>query len=130
MTTGPGPESERTPDDHAPTEHRSPRVRPYTITGGRTRTQAALAMETLVETAPDLDDRWRGMSQEQQTISRLCLDPVSVAEVSARIALPLGVTRVVLDDMARGGLVVLHTTATDRPSRELMERVLDGLQRL
>jgi hypothetical protein len=87
-------------------------------------------METLVETAPDLDERWRGMSQEQQTISRLCVDPISVAEVSARIALPLGVTRVVLDDMARGGLVVLHTTATDRPSRELMERVLDGLERL
>lgn len=109
---------------------RAPRVRPYTITGGRTRTQVTLAVETLVQTASALDLPAAGIPEEQRTICRLCVMPISVAEVSARVDLPLGVTRVVLDDMARGGLVVLHLPSDDRPSRELLERVLDGLQRL
>lgn len=109
---------------------RAPRVRPYTITGGRTRPEVTLAVETLVQTASALDVPAAGIPEEQRAICRLCVMPISVAEVSARIDLPLGVTRVVLDDMARGGLVVLHQQADDRPSRELLERVLDGLQRL
>lgn len=109
---------------------RAPRVRPYTITGGRTRPHVTLAVETLVQTASALDVPSAGIPEEQRAICRLCVMPISVAEVSARIDLPLGVTRVVLDDMARGGLVVLHLASDDRPSRELLERVLDGLQRL
>jgi len=115
MTSGAGPE-------------RSSRVRPYTMTRGRTRTGVALAVETLVETASGAESR--GVPQEQQAICRLCVRPISVAEVSARIALPLGVVRVLLDDMAGDGLVVLHVASTDRPDLALMERVLDGLQRL
>ncbi|MEJ2862053.1 DUF742 domain-containing protein [Actinomycetospora flava] len=123
-----------TADEMAPEEagtgRRAPRVRPYTITGGRTRTQVTLAIETLVQTASALDVPTTAMPEEQRAICRLCVMPISVAEVSARVDLPLGVTRVVLDDMARGGLVVLHLPSDDRPSRELLERVLDGLQRL
>ncbi|GAA4935336.1 uncharacterized protein DUF742 [Actinomycetospora succinea] len=125
---------EMAPEEAVPTGGgtRAPRVRPYTITGGRTRTRTTLAVETLVQTASALDIPTAGIPEEQRTICRLCVMPISVAEVSARVDLPLGVTRVVLDDMARGGLVVLHLQASsdDRPSRELLERVLDGLQRL
>lgn len=89
-----------------------------------------LALETLVHTATGLDVHAPTLTREQRAICRLCVDPVSVAEVSARADLPLGVARVVLDDMARDGLVVLHVASTDRPGLELMERVLRGLQRL
>ncbi|GLZ49021.1 hypothetical protein Acsp06_52060 [Actinomycetospora sp. NBRC 106375] len=107
---------------------RPARVRPYAITGGRTRTRVALALETLVHT--DGAAELRTLSGERRTICELCLRPISVAEVSARAALPLGVVRVLLDDMAGAGLVVLHGATADRPDRALLERVLDGLQRL
>lgn len=123
MTAGPGPDDAAHGDGP-----RSPRVRPYTMTGGRTRTGATLAVETLVETSAAGGSR--DVPQEQQTICRLCVRPISVAEVSARVGLPLGVVRVLLHDMAGDGLVVLHTPSLERPDRALMERVLDGLQRL
>jgi len=128
MTSGVEPDGEPRGAESADGPPRSPRVRPYTITRGRTWTRATLAMETLVETATGGESR--AVSPEQRTICRLCVRPISVAEVSARAALPLGVARVLLDDMADDGLVVLHIAPTGRPDRALMERVLDGLQRL
>jgi hypothetical protein len=107
---------------------RARRVRPYAITRGRTRSRTVLALETLVEWAHGREQR--SLSREQQAIRDVCLRPMSVAEVSARTALPLGVVRVLLDDLAAADLVVVHTTAGDRPDRALLERVLDGLQRL
>jgi hypothetical protein len=85
-------------------------------------------METLVHATASLEPR--SLSHEQRTICELCPRPISVAEVSARAALPLGVVRVLLDDMAHAGLVILHAPPSDRPDRALMERVLHGLQRL
>lgn len=128
MTTGSESDGGHLAGEPSTPPQRSSRVRPYTITGGRTRTQAALAVETLVQTAASGEAR--SLRSEQRTICGLCLRPISVAEVSARTSLPLGVVRVLLDDMAGDGLIVLHAPPTDRPDRALMERVLDGLQRL
>ena len=60
-------------------------------------------------------------------------DPRSVAEVAALLAVPLGVARVIIDDMAGAGLLLVHpraVAATGAPSRDIMQRVLDGLHRL
>ena len=66
----------------------------------------------------------------QRAIATLCRDILSIAEISARLDLPLGVTRVLVGDMADGGLVVLHRPAAvgDRPDLALLQRVLYGLQ--
>jgi hypothetical protein len=57
-----------------------------------------------------------------------------VAEVAALLAIPLGVARVLLGDMAGLGLVIVHQTASSTgkggPDLALMERVLSGLRRL
>jgi hypothetical protein len=104
-------------------------VRPYTVTGGRTRpTYADLELETLVsttslgETSPNLSLEWR-------SIALLCRDILSIAEISARLDLPLGVARVLVGDMAESGLVQVYRPAQvgDRPDRALLERVLYGL---
>jgi hypothetical protein len=60
----------------------------------------------------------------------LCRDVLSVAEVSARLDLPLGVARVLVADMADEGLVIVHrpTIPGDRPDLALLERVLYGLR--
>ena len=111
-----------------PSRPRAPRVRPYTMTGGRTRTRAPLEIETLVQAAPDADRA--DQQAEHRVIGHVCHRPISVAEVAARTTLPLGVVRVLLDDMARQGTVVLYASTGERPDRALLERVLHGLQQL
>lgn len=108
-------------------------VRPYTKTGGRTRSDYDLAIEALVSTS----DRGRmpdpSIRPEHRTICGLCMDTRSVAEVAAHLRLPLGVARVLIGDMAGLGLVSIHQSGMvvgDRPSIEFMERVLSGLRRL
>src|SRR6266498_493507 len=108
-------------------------VRPYTRTGGRSRSDYDLAIEALVSTsergkAPDA-----AVLPEHRSICGLCLDTRSVAEVAAHLRLPLGVARVLIGDMAGMGLVLIHQSGMvvgDRPSIEFMERVLSGLRRL
>jgi len=108
-------------------------VRPYTRTGGRTRSDYDLAIEALVSTsdrgkAPDA-----AVLPEHRSICGLCQDTRSVAEVAAHLRLPLGVARVLIGDMAGMGLVLIHQSGMvvgDRPSIEFMERVLSGLRRL
>jgi len=109
------------------------RVRPYTRTGGRTRSEHNLALEALVSTSDD-GRRYRGVrSIEHRRICDLCLDTRSVAEIAAHLRLPLGVVKVLVGDMADIGLVLIHQTELilgDRSSREFMERVLAGLRAL
>lgn len=94
------------------------------------RHPTALAVETLVQTVPRAGVPRTAISEEHRAIRRLCVAPISVAEVSARLGLPLGATRLALDEMARGGLLVLHLQACEAPTHELMARVVEGLRRL
>jgi hypothetical protein len=106
------------------------RVRPYAMTGGRTRpTHDALEIETLVSTASSVDLTPK-LTVEQRAIAVLCHDILSIAEVSAKLHLPLGVVRILVGDMADERLVMVHRPAHtgDRPDLVLLERVLYGLQ--
>ena len=108
-------------------------VRPYTKTGGRTRSDYDLAIEALVSTSEQGRSPDAAVRPEHRSICGLCLDTRSVAEVAAHLRLPLGVARVLIGDMAGLGLVLIHQSGMvvgDRPSIEFMERVLSGLRRL
>ncbi|MFC7644471.1 DUF742 domain-containing protein [Streptosporangium lutulentum] len=63
---------------------------------------------------------------------RLVRQVRSVAEISAMLRIPLGVTRILVADMAAEGLVQLHQPQLDagKPDLNLLERVLSGLRRL
>ncbi|MGH3815531.1 MAG: DUF742 domain-containing protein [Pseudonocardiaceae bacterium] len=106
-------------------------VRPYFWTGGRTAARVDLSVETLVSATgrpPDPTAR-----PEHRTILRLCATPHSVAELAALLSIPLGVARVLLGDLAATGSVAVHRTvgaADAGPDVALMQRVLNGLQRL
>ena len=53
----------------------------------------------------------------------------SVAELSAHCRIPLGVTRVLLSDLAAAGHVLIGTNAYRSPyDSELLERIIDGIQ--
>ena len=108
-------------------------VRPYYMTGGRTRpAHDDLELETLVSTTALGATSSRVGGVERRAIVSLCRDLLSIAEVSARLDLPLGVARVLIGDMAEEGFVILHrpTTVGDRPDLALLQRVLYGLHQL
>jgi hypothetical protein len=107
-----------------------PRVRAYAMTGGRTRpTGEDLEVEALVSTT-SVGARTARLTVEQRAIAALCHDILSIAEVSARLHLPLGVIRVLVGDMAEEHVVMVHRPAStgDRPDLALLERVLYGLR--
>jgi hypothetical protein len=100
------------------------------MTGGRTRpAHTDLEIEALVSTT-SAGERSPKLTVEQRAIAALCRDILSIAEISARLDLPLGVTRVLVGDMADEGMVMVHrpTHAGDRPDLALLERVLYGLR--
>ncbi|MCK7625800.1 DUF742 domain-containing protein [Streptomyces sp. RS10V-4] len=116
------------------------RVRPYSLTGGRTRFGHVLLVETFVAaldapeerrelTAGNWGDR---VMPEMRAIVELCRRMRSVAEISALLKMPLGVVRVLLSDLADQGKIRVYGTGhgTGRPDRALLERVLSGLHRL
>jgi hypothetical protein len=114
-------------------EENAASVRAYAWTGGRTRSSGRLEIETLVSTARKAEEMFHQLRSEHQAISRLCHDTKSVAEIGALLSLPIGIVRVLLDDMAGLGLVTVHhnqTTGEGEPDMELLNRVLRGLTNL
>ncbi|MBB0244898.1 DUF742 domain-containing protein [Streptomyces alkaliphilus] len=113
---------------------RQPLVRPYAMTGGRTRPRYQLAIEALVSTSVE-PARLQGQLPEHQRICQLCYEVKSVAEISALLSIPLGVARILVADLAEAGLVAIHQPGHDaepggQPDVTLLERVLSGLRKL
>lgn len=111
------------------------RVRPYALVRGRTRATDAptLPVETIVVRS-DTGTQAR-LTLERGAILRWCATPMSVAELSAHIHVPVGVARVLVGDLAGAGFVQLHLPLVDvtdggPPEREVLERCLAGLQAL
>ncbi len=109
-------------------------VRPYAMTGGRTRSAGAeIPLEALVIVTDVGRSRAPGLAWEHRAIAELCASPMSVAEVSAHLKVPLGVARVLVGDMAAEGLVEMSgaSGSEDAPNDlNLLERVLNGLRAL
>ena len=109
-------------------------VRPYALVRGRTRSgvTGSLPVEAIIVSEADVDGA--GLTLERAAIVGLCARPHSVAEVSARLNVPVGVTRVLVADLAAEGFVhvnlPLDPTADGSVDRVLLERVLAGLEAL
>ena len=106
-------------------------VRPYAMTHGRTRASSDLDLISLVVAVrePDAGEIWE---PEHLAILRLAGKPVSVAEIAARMNLPVGVVRVLLDDLrARNALIVRTRSAeSTTPNLKILKAVADGLRAL
>lgn len=108
------------------------RVRPYTLTAGRTRPRIELPIEATVETIAEVDDSW-AFDDVASVIIRLCDVRQSIAEISSHANMPIGVTRVLVADLIESGHLRAHATLGDRSAgdqRRLIERTLDGLRAL
>jgi hypothetical protein len=107
-------------------------VRPYAVTGGRTKPSYQLQIEAMVSASHYEARDLSVLSPECQSILGFCRDWRSVAEISAVLRMPLGVARVLVGDMAMEGLVRVHQAdhGQGRPDLNLLERVLSGLRKL
>jgi len=107
-------------------------VRPYAVTGGRTKPSYQLQIEAMVSASHYEARDLSVLSPECQSILGYCRDWRSVAEISAVLRMPLGVARVLIGDMAMEGLVRVHQAdhGHGRPDINLLERVLSGLRKL
>lgn len=107
-------------------------VRPYSLTSGRTSPAVELALEALIQAIPGTDPRARDLDNINATILELCKESPSVAEIAARVGVPLGVARVLVADLVEAGhvqiLATLKDDSSDAERRELIERVLSGLR--
>jgi hypothetical protein len=103
------------------------------MTRGRTRpTRGQFDLITVVvatRTTPPADV---GFGPEHAAILRLCHRPLSVAEVSAKLNLPVGTVRVLLGDLLEQGFIDLREprAATVLPDESLFQAVINGLQAL
>jgi len=109
-------------------------VRPYTLTAGRTDTEVDLPYEApILALQSALFHRWP-VNDVRAKIVQLCITSPSVAEISARLDVPLGVARVLVGDLVTSGYLQVQTTLSDSSTRderrELIGRTLRGLRAL
>ena len=108
----------------------NPWVRPYVLTGGRTQTKKHPYLHTLVSV-----DRYdetasaRLLPEARRLYERAAVGVQSVAELSAHCAVSLGVTRVLLEDLAASDMVRINDDALSAPpDPHLLSRVIAGLR--
>ena len=103
-------------------------VRPFVITGGRTRAaDSSLKMETMVQTVGKPRD---DLSFERARIVDFCYEPMSIAEIAAELGVPLGVAMVLVGDLVDDRC--LETTYSDPVEIELsaLTRMIERVRAL
>jgi hypothetical protein len=114
-------------------EDAGPVVRPYAMTRGRTRpTRGEFDLISVVMSTTPVSLIEYGLPPEHMSIVTLCQQPLSVAEVAARLDLPVGIVRVLLGDLLDKELIAVREPrpATELPSEQVFEAVIDGLRAL
>jgi hypothetical protein len=106
-----------------------PLVRPYTVSAGRTRPTVELDLLSLVIATGQAPQT---LDMEHVKALGLCHAPISVAEVSAHMRLPVIVTKVLLADLVDCDAMTMRAPrpASGSTYRDLLEKLLDGLQRI
>jgi len=101
-------------------------VRPFVITGGRTRAaDTSLRMETMVQTVGSPRD---DLNFEKARIVDECYEPTSIAEIAAGIGVPLGVAMVIVGDLVDEGC--LETTDPVEIELSTITRMIERVRAL
>ena len=116
-----------TPRGEPPADDQGTTLRPFVITSGRTDgADPAIGMETQVTVIAGATPV--RLSPEMRAIIGLCSEPHSVAEISARLRLHLGVTRILVGDLRAAGQLDVHVLDNETPDPETIMRVIRGLR--
>jgi Protein of unknown function (DUF742) len=106
-------------------------VRPYLFTRGRTEpTHPRLAVEAMLRATPAGRLAAPSLPAEQRRIVELCRRPQSLAEVAARLRIPLGVVRVLVADLYAEGLVDVTEVHDPRDDVDLLYRLIARVEQI
>jgi hypothetical protein len=109
-------------------------VRPYAVTRGRTEPTRDIAIEAILVTTARGAQEAPYAGRHKYLIAQLCGQrPLSLAEISSHLRVPIGVTRVLVADMAAEGMVTVYQQSENESGAErmeMLERILGALQRL
>jgi hypothetical protein len=111
-----------------------PGLRPFVLTAGRVASvDPAIGLETQVTARPDgpacAVAPLSGLAPELRGIVALCSEPMSVAEISARLRLHLGVTKILVGDLRAAGHLDVHTSDVENSlDPDIIMRVIDGIR--
>ncbi|HEY4457910.1 MAG TPA: DUF742 domain-containing protein [Pseudonocardiaceae bacterium] len=102
-------------------------IRPFMVTGGRTRPlHDGLKLETMVYAQPAALSA--PLQFEQRRAIELAQEPISVAELASALDVPIGVARVLIADLYTGNYVSLREP-TELPTQTI-ERIRDLVRAL
>lgn len=116
-----------------------PLVRPYAMTGGRTKpgpgnVRFDLIALVVVDDDPPTDGSGASLlGPEHRALLALCrAETQSVAELAADADLPVGVVRVLLGDLLEAGYVTVSRPVppAQLPDERILREVIDGLRAL
>ncbi|AJE42317.1 MULTISPECIES: DUF742 domain-containing protein [Streptomyces] len=108
-------------------------VRPFALTGGRTRpSRADFTLITMVTAVDPPPERAARPQPEHLRILRWCAEPTSVAELAAHLDLSVSVVVIMLCDLLEAGRISVHRPAPVSRTADLalLQKVRDGLGRL
>ena len=129
----PGRQRAPQPDDDGEVVYESGSIRPYAVTGGRTRSKGEqIPIEALVSVIGRPPPQ---LSAEKLRIVGLAMTQyLSIAELSAHMHMPVGVVRVLVGDLVEEGHARVHGAVASAynpaTSLSVLESVLDGISAL
>ncbi len=102
-------------------------VRPFIMTGGRTRAERRdLRVETMLHASAD--DIPAGLPSEQEELFRACTEPLSVAEVAVKLQLVVGVITVIAGDLIAAGLLDVHHTDPVEIELDMLTKMIERVR--
>lgn len=102
-------------------------VRPFIMTGGRTRAaRRDLRLETMLQATSE--DVPAGLPSEQEELLTLCQEPQSVAEAAAKLGLVVGVVTVIAGDLIAEDLLTVHHTDPVEIELDVLTKMLDRVR--
>jgi hypothetical protein len=120
------------PEDQWLDHDAGPVVRPYALTGGRTRPSGeSFDLIAVVSVVAGLPSDPPGLEPEHVQVLHRCRTPTSVADLASDLDLPLGVIRILLADLRERGLIRIQRPAANHlVDARILQQVADGLRRL
>lgn len=120
------------PEMHWMDDDAGPIVRAYAVTGGRVRPVAGgFDLVAFVVSRATDSNLPAYLSPEQRAILAASAEPLSVAEVAAKLNLALGVIRVLLGDLLAADLISMYEPpAARRHDEDILKAVVNGLRAL
>jgi Protein of unknown function (DUF742) len=113
-------------------EDPGPLVRLFGLTGGRARPLGETFDLVAIVTTADASFESAVLVPEHLAVLSVCRKPTPVADVAAYLKLPLNVTRVILGDLRREGLVTIDRpqSAAQTIDERIYREVLHGIRGL